>query len=58
MQKSIKRLVSEKDLIHFTKIYFSLPPQHFRNKAISDVLVILCIDKLSPKSMENTCDQF
>ena len=31
MQKLIKRLVSEKDLIYFIKICFSLPQQHLRN---------------------------
>ena len=41
IQKSIKRVVSEKDLIYFIKISFSLPQQHLRNEAIYDVLVIL-----------------
>ena len=41
MQKSIKRLVSKKNLIYFIKICFSLPQQHLINEAISEVLVIL-----------------
>ena len=38
--------MSQKDLIHFIKICFSLPQQHSRNEAISDVLVILQIENL------------
>ena len=56
--ETIKSLVSEMDQIYFIKICFSLPQEHLRNEAISDVLFILQIDKLLPKSMENTCDQF
>ena len=37
MQKLIKRLVFEKDLIYFIKICFNLPQQHLKNEAISDV---------------------
>ena len=38
---TIKRLVSERDLIYFIKVCFSLPQQHLRNEVIFDVLVIL-----------------
>ena len=50
--------MSEKDLIDFIKRCFSLPQQHLRNEAISDGLIILRIDKLLLKFMENICDQF
>ena len=33
--------MSEKDLIYFIKISFSLPQQHLKNETTSDVLVIL-----------------